>query len=179
MPAQLILQQGKKPPFPYVLADVSEKNKILQVPSDNYYHNVVTGPTFGTAIPQQYTIIIIYFNDDNWGFYDTIIVPANLYPPGIYPFAYPSNYVFFDDLAEGPTNMNNNPEDPIPNYEPMPSSVLTQTNAYINVIYPYWIPNQKYNILNMVYSGLIWSGPPNPQPPPAHFAIARVIVVIT
>lgn len=77
MPAQLILQQGKKPPFPYVLLDTNYSNKPFQLLSEYNYYGFTLQPCFNIPYTQPLIAIVIYLGAYNYSLLTNLICNTN------------------------------------------------------------------------------------------------------
>ncbi|MEM3771900.1 MAG: hypothetical protein QXW80_06285 [Candidatus Micrarchaeia archaeon] len=179
MPAQLILQQAKRPSIPYILASVSYKDKIFQIPTTIYSYSVVVPPVLNIQYPEAVKSILIFLSVSDFPVIVTYLfgvnegIPAmsvtDATPQDMYGWYYPSYLIY----------TNGNLVDQINNYNTFPFNVTPIMNACWDLVWPYFVYDQQY------YFGVVTNSPyplttPTGQPsPPAPFVIARLVLVMT
>ncbi|MEM3844822.1 MAG: hypothetical protein QXU98_03875 [Candidatus Parvarchaeota archaeon] len=179
MPAQLILQQAKRPSIPYILASVSYKDTIFQIPTTIYGYAVVVPPVLNIQYPEAVKGILIFLSVTDFPINEGYLFGVNEGIPAmsVTNVVSPDTYNYFGSYYL--TDNNGNQVNQINDYNTFPFNVTPIMNACWNIVWPYFVYNKQYYFAVWTYSPYPQTTPTGQPSPPAPFVIARLVLVMT
>ncbi|MEM3844776.1 MAG: hypothetical protein QXU98_03635 [Candidatus Parvarchaeota archaeon] len=178
MPAQLILQQATRPPFPYVVFSQTYPQTIYTMPANGNEYWVVVTPSFVTPIEQEFVMLTMLTHNNYLSLNDIQIVYANQYTPGVDLYTSKSQAVGFEYGYTTPVNVNGSHVGAIQNYYGTPFNVEPTINPYIQTIIPSLTYGQQFYVAYLVNTSSETQNTPNQPPPSATLLVPRLILVM-